>query len=468
MSDVFAQIWGTVTYLVPFLFVLGAVMIVHEGGHFLVARFFGITVETFSIGVGPEIVSRVDRRGTKWRLAWIPFLAYVKFKGDENGASMPRKEALEKLTPEQAAGNFHLAPIYQRAAVVFAGPLGNLILALIIFVFWFMFVGKPIAEPRVMGVEPNSPAEQAGIKPGDIFREMNGSRIESIIGDVERTMMRNGDKPMTVVVERDGKLLTLNVAPRMGDMKMRGSSVKIGRLGVSWALAQVDVAKGSAAEQAGLKNDDIIVQIDAAPIPGFPTVEEIVRKSPDKPLQIIVERGGQRLTLTATPRREEEKDKAGNVKIIGKLGVSDKVGITAVYKTYGVFDSMSRAFVETKLWIEEPFIFISKLIDGTASSDQVGSVISIAEISHDVASVDWVGLFHLLAIISIQIGVLNLFPIPILDGGHLLFYGIEAIRGRPLSERAMDISFRIGISFMIMLMLLAVGNDVIHKIRQWG
>jgi regulator of sigma E protease len=468
MSGVAANIWYSVTYLLPFLFVLGAVMIVHEGGHFLVARYFGITVEVFSIGVGPEIVGRVDRRGTKWRLAWIPFLAYVKFKGDENGASMPRKEALATLTPEQAAGNFHVAPLYQRAAVVFAGPLGNLILALIIFIFWFMLVGKPIAEPRVMSVEPNSPAEQAGIKAGDIIREMNDRKIESIIGDVERTMVRNGDQPMTVVVERDGKLLPLKIAPRMGDMKMRGNTIKIGRLGVSWALAQVGVLKDGAAEQAGLKDNDVIVQIDDTPIPGFQTVEDIVRKSPDKPLQIIVKRNGERLTLTATPKREEEKDKSGNIKAIGKLGVSDKADITVVYQTYGVFESATRGFSETKWWIEEPFIFISKLIEGTASSDQVGSVISIAEISHDVASVDWVGLFSLLAIISIQIGVLNLFPIPILDGGHLLFYGIEAIRGRPLSERAMDISFRIGISFMIMLMLLAVGNDVIHKFHQWG
>lgn len=370
--------WYYLSWVVPFLFVLGVVVFVHEMGHFLMARFFGVTVETFSIGFGPEIGGFFDRYGTRWRLAWVPLGGYVKFKGDENAASVPSKESLASLSAAEREGNFHAKPVAQRAAVVAAGPIANLILAIVILTAWFMFMGKPILEPRVATVEPGSAAAEAGFQPEDIIRSIGGSRIDSF-DDIQRIVMLNAETPLSITVER----------------------------------------------------------------------------------------GAQTLTLEATPRLKETKDRFGNEVKIGLLGIGRK-NENVTFRQFGPLEAFSQSLSETYFWMKQPLIFIKKLAIGQASGDQVRGVVGIAQLSREVASIGFVELFRWIAIISVNIGLLNLFPIPMLDGGHLLFYGIEAIRGRPLSERTMEIGFRIGFALVIMLMLFATRNDVIHLIRQMG
>jgi regulator of sigma E protease len=373
-------IWSVLTWIVPFLFVLGVVVFVHEMGHFLVARYFGVAVDAFSIGFGPELFGFVDRHGTRWRLAAVPLGGYVKFRGDENAASMPSREDLERMTEEERRGNFHAKPVAQRAAVVAAGPIANFILAIVILTFWFMFVGKPILEPRVETVEPGSAAEAAGIKPGDLIVGIAGSRVQSF-DEVQRVVMLNADTEMEVVVQR----------------------------------------------------------------------------------------GGQELALRATPRLKETKDRFGNVMKIGLLGIGRPTKPEDVrVETYGPVDAFGYSLAETWFWTKQPIVFIQKLTTGQADADQLGGPIRIAQLSREVASVSILELFRWIAIISINIGLLNLFPIPLLDGGHLLFYGIEAIRGRPLSERTLEIGFRIGFALVIMLMIFATRNDVIHLLRRIG
>jgi regulator of sigma E protease len=373
-------IWSIVTWIVPFLFVLGVVVFVHEMGHFLVARYFGVAVDAFSIGFGPELVGFDDRHGTRWRLAAIPLGGYVKFRGDENAASMPSREDLERLSPEERAGNFHAKPVAQRAAVVAAGPIANFILAIIILTFWFMFVGKPILEPRVETVEPGSAAAAAGIKPGDVIVGIGGSRVQSF-DEVQRIVMLNADTELDVIIQRDG----------------------------------------------------------------------------------------QEVPLKATPRLKETKDRFGNVMKIGLLGIGrptqpDDIRVVR----YDPVSAFGVSLSETWFWMKQPIVFIQKLTTGQADADQLGGPIRIAQLSREVASVSILELFRWIAIISINIGLLNLFPIPLLDGGHLLFYGIEAIRGRPLSERTLEIGFRIGFALVIMLMIFATRNDVIHLLRRIG
>ena len=370
--------WYYLSWVVPFLFVLGVVVFVHEMGHFLVARFFGVTVETFSIGFGKEIGHFYDRYGTRWRLAWVPLGGYVKFKGDENAASFPSQGSLEGLSEAERRGNFHAKPVAQRAAVVAAGPLANFVLAIVILTVWFIFMGKPILEPRVATVEPGSAAAEAGFQPDDLIRGIGGARIDSF-DDIQRIVMLNAETP----------------------------------------------------------------------------------------LSILVERRGQTLTLEATPQLKEIKDRFGNIVQIGLLGIGRK-NENVTFRQFGPIDAFSQSLSETYFWMKQPLIFIKKLAIGQASSDQVRGVVGIAQLSREVASIGFVELFRWIAIISINIGLLNLFPIPMLDGGHLVFYGIEAIRGRPLSERTMDIGFRIGFALVIMLMLFATRNDVIHLIRQMG
>ena len=373
-------VWTVLTWIVPFLFVLGVVVFVHEMGHFLVARYFGVAVDAFSIGFGPELFGFNDRHGTRWRVAAIPLGGYVKFKGDENAASMPSREELNRLSEEERRGNFHAKPVAQRAAVVADGPIANFILAIVILTFWFMFVGKPILEPRVETVEAGSAAEAGGIKPGDLIVGIAGSRVQSF-DEVQRVVMLNADTELDVTVQRDG----------------------------------------------------------------------------------------QELPLKATPRLKETKDRFGNVMKIGLLGIGrptkpDDVRI----EYYGPVMAFGHSLSETYFWMKQPLVFIQKLVSGQADADQLGGPIRIAQLSREVASVSIVELFRWIAIISINIGLLNLFPIPLLDGGHLLFYGIEAIRGRPLSERTLEIGFRIGFALVIMLMIFATRNDVIHLLRRIG
>jgi regulator of sigma E protease len=377
-TGLWTSAWYYLSWVVPFLFVLGVVVFVHEMGHFLVARYFGVTVETFSIGFGPEIGGFYDRHGTKWRLAWVPLGGYVKFKGDENAASVPSKESLAGLSEAERQGNFHAKPVAQRAAVVAAGPLANFILAIFILTAWFTFMGKPILEPRVATVEPGSAAAEAGFKPDDLIRDIGGSRIDSF-DDIQRIVMLNAETPLSILVERNGQMFTLE----------------------------------------------------------------------------------------ATPRLKETKDRFGNVVQIGLLGIGRK-NENVTFRQFGPVEAFSQSLSETYFWMKQPLIFIKKLAIGQASGDQVRGVVGIAQLSREVASIGFVELFRWIAIISINIGLLNLFPIPMLDGGHLLFYGIEAIRGRPLSERTMEIGFRIGFALVIMLMLFATRNDVIHLIRQMG
>lgn len=373
-------IWTVLTWIIPFLFVLGVVVFVHEMGHFLVARYYGVDVEAFSIGFGPELAGFDDRHGTHWRLAAIPLGGYVKFKGDENAASIPSREDLSRLTPEQRRGNFHAKPVGQRAAVVAAGPIANFILAIIILTFWFMFVGKAIVEPRVGTVEAGSAAEAAGIKPGDLIVGIAGSRVQSF-DEVQRVVMLNADTELDLQIDRDGREIALKATPRLRETQDRfGNPVKIGLLGI-----------------------------------GRPT------------------------------RRED-----------------------VVFEKYGPVSAFGHSLTETYFWMKQPIVFIQKLVSGQASSDQLGGPIRIAQLSREVAAVSVIELFRWIAIISINIGLLNLFPIPLLDGGHLLFYGIEAIRGRPLSERTLEIGFRIGFALVIMLMIFATSNDVIHLLRRIG
>jgi len=372
--------WFYLSWVVPFLFVLGIVVFVHEMGHFLVARYYGVSVETFSIGFGPEIGGFYDSRGTRWRVAWIPLGGYVKFKGDENAASVPGEHNLESLSEEERKGNFHAKPVGQRAAVVAAGPIANFLFAIVIFMILFLANGKQILEPRLSSVEENGPAAEAGLKAGDLIREINGTTIESF-DEVQRIVMLNAETELSISVQRDGELRTFQATPELTDTTDRfGNTVQIGLLGM---------------------------KIEAQP--------------------------------------EDLKT-----------------------KEFGPVEAFTESVAKTYFWLKQPLIFIEKLVVGQASSDQVRGVAGIAQLSREVATLGFDKLLEWTAIISINIGLINLFPIPVLDGGHLLFYGIEAIRGRPLRERTMEIGFRIGFALVIMLMLFALRNDVIHILRQTG
>jgi regulator of sigma E protease len=362
---------GFLFVLLSFLFVLTIVVFVHELGHFLVARWCGVKVKAFSIGFGPEIFGFHDRHGTRWRVAWIPLGGYVKFLDDENAASATSVEKLNQLTPEERAGSFHAKPLYQRAAVVAAGPIANFLLAVVIFAIIFSFIGIRSTAPRVDEVVAGSPAAAAGFKPGDIILEIDGSRVDNFT--------------------------------------------------------------------------DVLRSVSAAP---------------GRELAVKVDRGGAVYTLRVTPERQEVSDNLGGTITRGIIGIRRVTTPDAVeLRRAGPFEAVWLGVRETNFIITSTLGYLGDVIVGRQRADQLGGPIRIAEVSGQVAKVGPEALLNLIAVISVSVGLINLFPIPLLDGGHLLFYAIEAVRRKPLSERTQEIGFRIGLAVVLMLMVFATWND---------
>jgi regulator of sigma E protease len=360
-------------YLLPFLFVLTVVVFFHELGHFLVARWCGVAVKTFSIGFGPEIFGFNDRQGTRWKLSWIPLGGYVKFIDDENAASAGQK-SLEQLSPEERKHSFQAKSLGQRAAIVSAGPIANFILAIVIFTAIFSVFGERITAAKVDIVSPGSAAERAGFLPGDKVISIDGQVIES-----------------------------------------------------------------------------------------FSEMQRIVGMSPDQPLHFVVARDGKMIDITATPERKEITDNFGNVIRLGLLGIQRSATPDDwTLKRHDPATAFVMALKESYFVVSRSLGYLYDVVTGREAADQLGGPIRIAQVSGQVATAGFVALLNLAAIISVSIGLLNLFPIPMLDGGHLLFYSIEAIRGRPLSESTQEIGFRIGLAFVLMLMIFATWNDLIH------
>jgi regulator of sigma E protease len=379
MSDIFLNSFNTlghglIGYVVPFLFVLTIVVFFHELGHFLVGRWAGVRVLTFSLGFGPELFGFNDRHGTRWKISAIPLGGYVKFFGDETEASTPSAETLAHMTPEERALSFHHKKVGPRAAIVAAGPIANFLLAIVIFACMFTFFGKPNTSARVDKVEANSAAAAAGFQAGDVVTAIDGNKIETF-SDMQR-----------IVSGRAGERLTFTV-----------------------------------------------------------------------------KRGEANLQLQGTPELREVKDPFGNVQRLGVLGITRQTAAgDVVTERVDPATAVWLGVKETWFVIDRTLAYVSRIFTGRESADQVGGPLRIAQMSGQVATIGLGALIQLAAVLSISIGLLNLFPVPLLDGGHLLFYAIEAARGRPLSERAQEVGFRIGLGLVLMLMVFATYNDILH------
>jgi regulator of sigma E protease len=364
---------GLATFgIIPFLVVLTIVVFFHEFGHFLVARWCGVKVVTFSIGFGPELFGFNDRHDTRWKVCAIPLGGYVKFFGDENAASVPDHAAAAAMSEAERKVSFVHKSVGPRAAVVVAGPLANFILSIVIFAGIFTFIGRQVIPARVDAVQPDSAAAAAGLKPGDL-----------------------------------------------------------------------------------------IVAIDGRPIDGFSEMQRIVAGSSGRTLTLTINRGGVREEIKATPTTR------GFCSAV--LGISKLPSDDVKLKSENPATALALGVEETYFVIERSLCFVAGVIVGRESANQLGGPIRIAE----VAGAAWnsgldsggigtaiASLLYLTGFLSASIGLLNLFPIPLLDGGHLLFYAIEALRGRPLSERAQEVGFRIGLAIVVMLMIFAAYNDI--------
>ena len=432
---------GVLGWVVPFLILLTIVVFFHELGHFLVARWCGVKVLVFSIGFGPELLGFNDRHGTRWKIAAVPLGGYVKFFGDENAASVPDQAAIAGMTQEERRHSFIYQPVARRAALVVAGPLANLALAVAIFALVLMVFGRPIDAPRIDIVQPGSPAQATGFKPGDLVLAVNGHAIESF-GELDQIIVSSAGERLAFDIERGGLRLTLDtVAPT--DKKDFGIQRNI--------PPQVGVVQpGGAAAAAGFKPGDLVLAIDGRAIASFADMQSIVRANAGKALVFEVERDGERVTLRATPAE------------INKQGILGIQSPHPALRPVGAVRAFELGLRQTRSVIDRTFSYIGGVIVGREAANQLGGPIRIAQVAGQAAKEGMPYFLNLAAVISISIGLLNLFPVPLLDGGHLMFYGIEAVRGKPLSERAQEVGFRIGFAIVVMLMIFATYNDILH------
>ncbi|WP_374570493.1 RIP metalloprotease [Phenylobacterium sp.] len=388
----FAQ--GALTYIIPFLLVLTLVVTVHELGHFLAARAFGVAVDRFSIGFGRSIAKWTDRAGVQWRIGWAPLGGYVRFAGDANAASVPDGDDLEALRREIVAREgvgaekryYHFKPIWQRAVIAAAGPLANFVLAIVLFALLLTAFGKVIYPARVDGVVPGSPAERAGFHVGDVVVRADGRRIDSFL-DLRQVVFLRAGAPTAFVVERDGR----------------------------------------------------------------------------------------KLTLTATPQRQTVSDEMGGQARVGVLGIESRESLRdRQVRRYNPVQAVGGGVEMTWNILDTTVYYLGRLVSGQETADQLGGPLRIAQASGQAAKEGAAGagdvgsmllgagvaLLNLAAVLSVGIGFMNLLPVPVLDGGHLLFYAYEAVARRPLDARVQAAGYRVGLALLVGLMLFATWNDL--------
>jgi regulator of sigma E protease len=357
-------------YIVPFIAILSVLVFIHEYGHFWVARRCGVYVEVFSIGFGRELFHWHDKKGTRWRIAALPLGGYVRMRGDSDATSWADADAMEGMTVSERATAFPAQPVMNRIAIVAAGPAANLLFALAVMWISFMTIGQPYTPPVVGGVLEDSPAEAAGLQPGDRFLRVNGESVQR-----------------------------------------------------------------------------------------FEDLQRIVAIRPGETLAVELQRNEATVALELTPERIEQEDSFGNIQAIGRIGVS-RSGYE--HTVHGPVDALTESFRQTWAMVGTIFDVIGQIISGDRSSQEIGGVARIAHMSGEVAQLGVTATLNFMVLLSINLALINLLPVPMLDGGHLLFFTIEALRGKPLSERVRDISLRFGFGLVVALMVFASWNDLVY------
>jgi regulator of sigma E protease len=439
--------------LAAFIVALGVLITVHEFGHFWVARRCGVRVERFSIGFGKALWRRTDKLGTEYVIALIPLGGYVKMLD----------ERAEPVVPELRHYAFNNKTVGQRAAIIAAGPIANFLFA--IFAYWLVFIiGVPGVRPVIGEILPNSIAAQAQIQPGTELKAVDG--IETPDWDAVRLQLvaKIGDEHTTLSVaqfgsnQRQDKTLDLRHWAFEPDKQDPVSSLGIRPRGPQIEPVLSEVQVNSAASKAGLQAGDRIVKVNGQPLTQWMTFVTLVRDNPDKPLALDIERQGSSLSLTLTPDSKQVNGKAE-----GFAGVVPKIiPLPDEYKTvrqYGPFSAILEASDKTWQLMKLTVSMLGKLITGDVKLNNLSGPISIAQGAGMSAEFGVIYYLMFLALISVNLGIINLFPLPVLDGGHLLFLAIEKLKGGPVSERVQDFSYRIGSILLVLLMGLALFND---------
>ncbi|MGL5384573.1 MAG: sigma E protease regulator RseP [Serratia sp. (in: enterobacteria)] len=440
--------------LVAFIIALGILITVHEFGHFWVARRCGVRVERFSIGFGRALWRRTDRQGTEYVIAMIPLGGYVKMLD----------ERVETVAPELRHEAFNNKTVCQRAAIVSAGPIANFLFA--ILAYWIVFIiGVPSYRPVIGEITPQSIAAHAEISPGMELKSVDG--IETPDWESVRLALvtKIGDPQTEVEIapfgttQKVSKTLDLRHWSFEPDKEDPVRSLGMIPRGPQIESVLAEVQAGSAAQKAGLQAGDRIVKVDGQLLGRWVTLVKRIHNAPGQPLVLGIERNGAPLSLTLIP----DTKPVGKDKAVGFAGIIPKViPLPDEYKTirqYGPFSALYQAGDKTWQLMHLTVSMVGKLITGDVKLNNLSGPISIAQGAGASAEVGFVYYMMFLALISVNLGIINLFPLPVLDGGHLLFLAIEKLKGGPVSERVQDYSYRIGSILLVLLMGLALFND---------
>jgi regulator of sigma E protease len=440
------QFGGLAWTLLAFIVALSVIVAVHEYGHYIVGRWCGIGADVFSIGFGPVLWSRTDRRGTVWQVAALPLGGYVKFKGDGDAASMGQDgDALSGMSAAERETTLTGAALWKRMATVAAGPVFNFVLSIAVFAA-FVLVGGRAGDEPVIGELRTLPPEIATLEPGDRVLRVGGREVADAAGLISAAAEMPPGGPVTYLVERDGREIAVEAAPLMPPLVEA-------------------VQPRSAAWDIGLRPGDVITAIDGTRIDAFGQLQQVVAASDGRALLLDVWRPtagaeGERLQFTLAPRRSDLPLPEGGFETRWLIGINGGTFHEAPTQGVGPFDALSYGVSQTWFIITSSLSALYHIVTGAISTCNLSGPIGIAEVSGAAASQGVGNFIWFIAVLSTAVGLLNLFPIPVLDGGHLVFHAYEAVRGRPPSDRAVRVLMSVGIALMGTLMLFAVFNDI--------
>ena len=443
MSSLLPAFGGLGFTLIAFVVCLSIIVFIHEYGHYIVGRWSGIHAEVFSIGFGPVLFARVDRRGTVWQLAAIPLGGYVRFKGDKGAASDADTSALQDMDVAERRSTMHGAPLWSRAATVAAGPVFNFILSLILF--FGLSVNQGVTKnPLTVGQVYDVP-QVSEVQVGDILRRVGSIDVpaDGDFSDFFLAIRENPDGPIIDYgVERDGR-----------DIVVRGPAMDLARIS--------SLIPRSAAIEAGLKVGDVITHVNGTPINYFSDLKVAVEGSNGAPLLLSVYRAGETLDFDLQPKKVEEQNDQGGYDVFWRIGiVSTLYAFEPESEAIGIGEAAQNAARTSYSVMKASITGLVDVVTGAISSCNLSGPIGIAETSGQMARQGGDSLIWFIAVLSTAVGLINLFPIPVLDGGHLVFHGYEAVTGRPPNLRVMNAMMMAGLAIVLSFMLFALFNDV--------
>ena len=426
--------------VLAFVVALSVIVAVHEYGHYIVGRWTGIAADVFSLGFGPVLWSRVDRRGTRWQVALLPFGGYVKFRGDADAASGPDGRAIEGMTKAERRRTMTGAPLWARSATVLAGPVFNFILTILIFSGFFLIRGVA-TDAAIVGSLKHTPFEAQSLVPGDRIVALGDMPTPDLAAFVAATDTLPPAPKAAYTVERDGERQTVDgpypLPPLAGS-----------------------VQPSSAAQAAGLEPGDMILSVAGAPVYAFSQLRTLVGASDGKPLPVSVWRDGDTFDAVLTPKRMDIPARDGGFETRWLIGLTGDLVFTPETRTPGPLEAVRLAGAQTWDIVATSISGLGHMLSGAISACNLRGPIGIAETSGAAASQGGASFILFIAMLSTAVGLMNLFPVPVLDGGHLVFHLYEAVTGRPPSDRALRVLMGGGLAILLSLMVFAMTNDL--------